>query len=380
MTEGNIATWKVQEGDSFAAGDVLLEIETDKATMDVEAQDDGIMMKITQENGSKAVKVGTRIAVIAESGDDISALDMPPDEILAAPTTEETKPSSTPAPILRSKDNASNKGASNSPKKFMALQAYPLFPAVKQLMKQRGINESEIANMNPTGPKGRLLKGDVLAYLGYVDQSRPEEIRTLFDQRSHLDLSDIKVAETKAPSTKDESEKKNVGSAPSVEELQVTLSISLAPALEAQRRLKRTLGVEMPLSTFISRATDLANDSLPLPSDYKPSNKELFNEVLGIKNAPKSSRGHYLPRITAVHPAQAKVPATNFQKADIIDILAAPSFRKMNLNPRREMATAYTTGANVFTVVVPKKEEKRAQIFLERIKSVLEKEPGRLLI
>lgn len=46
MTEGNIATWKIKEGDSFAAGDVLLEIETDKAQMDVEAQDDGILAKI----------------------------------------------------------------------------------------------------------------------------------------------------------------------------------------------------------------------------------------------------------------------------------------------------------------------------------------------
>ena len=46
MTEGNIATWKIKEGDSFSAGDVLLEIETDKAQMDVEAQDDGILAKI----------------------------------------------------------------------------------------------------------------------------------------------------------------------------------------------------------------------------------------------------------------------------------------------------------------------------------------------
>lgn len=61
MTEGNIASWKIKEGDSFSAGDVLLEIETDKAQMDVEAQDDGILAKITVQDGSKAVQVGTRI-------------------------------------------------------------------------------------------------------------------------------------------------------------------------------------------------------------------------------------------------------------------------------------------------------------------------------
>ena len=80
MTEGNIATWKVKEGDSFSAGDVLLEIETDKAQMDVEAQEDGIMAKIMTQDGAKAVKVGQRIAVLADAGDDISSLEIPAEE------------------------------------------------------------------------------------------------------------------------------------------------------------------------------------------------------------------------------------------------------------------------------------------------------------
>ena len=85
MTEGNIASWKVKEGDSFSAGDVLLEIETDKASMDVEAQDDGIIAKITQGDGAKGIKVGTRIGVLAEPGDDISSLEIPAEESSPAP-------------------------------------------------------------------------------------------------------------------------------------------------------------------------------------------------------------------------------------------------------------------------------------------------------
>src|SRR5450432_3030777 len=76
MTEGNISSWRVKEGDSFSAGDVLLEIETDKASMDVEAQDDGILAKIIQPDGSKAIQVGARIGVIAEPGDDLSSLEI----------------------------------------------------------------------------------------------------------------------------------------------------------------------------------------------------------------------------------------------------------------------------------------------------------------
>jgi pyruvate/2-oxoglutarate dehydrogenase complex dihydrolipoamide acyltransferase (E2) component len=102
MTEGNIATWKVKEGDSFVAGDVLLEIETDKAQMDVEAQDDGILAKIIQGDGSKAVQVGTRIAVVAEPGDEISSLEMPKEETpelkKQEPKLPEPKQGSSPIP------------------------------------------------------------------------------------------------------------------------------------------------------------------------------------------------------------------------------------------------------------------------------------------
>jgi len=80
MTEGNISSWKVKEGDSYSTGDVLLEIETDKASMDVEAQEEGIVAKIFSGDGSKGIKVGTRIAVLAEPDDDISSIEIPADD------------------------------------------------------------------------------------------------------------------------------------------------------------------------------------------------------------------------------------------------------------------------------------------------------------
>src|SRR5437016_2402319 len=100
MTEGNISSWRVKEGDSFSAGDVLLEIATDKASMDVEAQDDGILAKITQPDGSKGVKVGSRIGVIAEPGDDLNSLEIPEKD---ASTTPQKKDASKPEPSKESK-------------------------------------------------------------------------------------------------------------------------------------------------------------------------------------------------------------------------------------------------------------------------------------
>src|SRR5271170_1200772 len=90
MTEGNISSWKVKEGDSFSTGDVLLEIETDKASMDVEAQDDGKMAKIFVPDGSKQVKVGTRIAVLADPNDDLSSLEIPADDSKPAAKAADT--------------------------------------------------------------------------------------------------------------------------------------------------------------------------------------------------------------------------------------------------------------------------------------------------
>ncbi|KWU43131.1 single hybrid motif-containing protein, partial [Rhodotorula sp. JG-1b] len=115
MTEGSISEWKVKEGEPFASGDVLLSVETDKAAIDVEAQDDGIMGKILVGNGAAGVPVGKLIAVLAEEGDDLSKIEIPSEESTAssaasassstpatpsdAPTPSPATPSATPSAI-----------------------------------------------------------------------------------------------------------------------------------------------------------------------------------------------------------------------------------------------------------------------------------------
>jgi len=166
MTEGNIAKWAVKEGESFSAGDVLLEIETDKASMDVEAQDDGILAKITQGDGTKGIKVGSRIGVIAEPGDDLSSLEIPAEESSAPPPPKEA---SKPAPEKKSEAEAppapeTSKSADTPAKKPSGpakKQTYPLLPSVEHLIHEHGLDSSTIDKMTPSGPNKRLLKGDV---------------------------------------------------------------------------------------------------------------------------------------------------------------------------------------------------------------------------
>jgi len=376
MTEGNIANWHVKEGDSFSAGDVLLEIETDKATMDVEAQDDGVMFKIMAQSGSKAVQVGTRIAVVAESGDDLSSLELPADEQqpqqASAPKQEPKKEE----PASKPTETSAQRVASTE----LHAVRYPLLPSVGHIVKERGLSEEDLSKVKPTGPGGRLLKGDVLAYVGTISADVPATVSSRFEKLAHLDLSNIKVAEKKAAPAAP----KEAGAAPKapvIENLEINVPVSLSKVVEVQNKIQNTLGVFLPLSTFISRAAEVANDELPL-ADRQPTADELFDQVLGLDKvkAAKGSRGVYLPQISAIPPPSSLPPTPTPKKADIIDVLAPKPKKATTGGPSIATVPGLSSGANVFSLVVPKAEEKRAYVFLERCKLILENEPGRLVL
>ncbi|KIW96824.1 uncharacterized protein Z519_02215 [Cladophialophora bantiana CBS 173.52] len=411
MTEGNISSWKVKEGDSFSAGDILLEIETDKASMDVEAQDDGVMAKILQGDGSKSVKVGMRIAVLGDPGDDVSSLEIPPDDSKPVQSEAdnvkggadskyetsgvEKETPGTPQNQRPAKDKpkTSPTGPGQNPK-------YPLYPSVIALIHENHISEADVAKIPATGPNGRLLKGDVLAYLGTIESDYSAKQSKRIEHMAHLDLSNIKILPT-TPKTA-------AGAAPTPaavpEEIvpqttSVSITISLAEVLKVQKSIKDTLGVTVPLSTFLARAVDLANDDLPQPKNARPSADDLFNAVLGLDTIPTTSRGTYLPQIDAFPiiplgksqatslPRSHRVSASAAKKTDIIDILsgkatpkrAAPFSTSSMSTPGRTLSTA--EGAlNVFSLTIPVGEEKRARTFLERVKTVLQVEPGKLVL
>ena len=98
MTEGKIAKWLKREGDAVASGDVLAEIETDKATMEIEAVDEGTLGKILVAEGTENVAVNTPIAIIAEEGEDVSDVEAPPAPTPAPPQPPPQPEAQTPAP------------------------------------------------------------------------------------------------------------------------------------------------------------------------------------------------------------------------------------------------------------------------------------------
>lgn len=261
--------------------------------------------------------------------------------------------------------------------------AYPLYPSVTQLLHQQGIPDSEVSKIPATGPKGRLLKGDVLAYLGSIQADYPAEQAARLEKMAHLDLSNIKIAPPPAPPKPVETPafEEDLPELPS--DISVAASISLESVLSTQKRIKETLGVTVPLSTFIARAIEIANDDLPRSPFSQPSASELFDQILG---APPivTGRGNYIPEINAV-------PIDEFEsyeeeehvEEDIIDILAG----NVNSPERRSAAVAPVESSgptpaalNVFSVTVPAGEERRAKTFLDRLNTVLTVNPGSLVL
>lgn len=410
MTEGNISGWRVKEGDSFSAGDVLLEIETDKATMDVEAQDDGILVKVMQADGSKGVKVGHRIAVTAEAGDDINSLEIPQEDASASAgepakknrpspqdeteggiDTTESSPSAAEAPpASRPEADAEAGGASatrpaaqkaegqGSQGDKAQKQKYPLYPSVEHLLRQNGMSKEDADKIPASGPGGRLLKGDVLAYFGHISKDYPAQASARLSKLSHLDLSNIQLAQ---PAPKPDAAQP-AAKAPELElpkETEVAVPVSLSAVIATQKRVQDSLGIFLPLSTFIARASELANEALPLGKNRKPTADDLFNSVLGLDKVAKTSRGQYVPQVTGLAPMPLAAPTKSAKKPDILDILA-PKKALKKTSAVRPGAVGVTTGENVFSVTAKLGEEARAAEYLGRMKMALEQEPGRLVV
>lgn len=135
MTEGGIASWKLAPGEAFSAGDVLLEIETDKATIDVEAQDDGVMGKILVGNGEKGVQVGRVIAVLAEEGDDLSKIEVPKEESEggAAPEKKEEPVKAEPKAEPKTTESKPAEPKTEEKHHHKVTHTHPLFPSVSRL-------------------------------------------------------------------------------------------------------------------------------------------------------------------------------------------------------------------------------------------------------
>ena len=157
MTEGNLARWLKKEGDEVHSGDVLAEIETDKATMEVEAIDDGRVGKILVPEGTQGVKVNQPIALLLGEGEDPAALATfaaPAAKLPPAAASGEKEPQ--PAPAASAAAVAPATGRPNGNGRIFAS------PLARRMAQQAGL---DLAAIIGSGPQGRIVKADIDAAL-----------------------------------------------------------------------------------------------------------------------------------------------------------------------------------------------------------------------
>ena len=162
MEEGTLAKWLVKEGDTVASGDVMCEIETDKATMEFEAVDEGVIGKILIADGTEGVKVNTAIAILLEEGesaDDIGAAAAPAEASPAPAAPEEEAPAAAPA-------------AAPAPAAPQAADGKRIFasPLARRIAADKGF---DLAQVSGSGPHGRIVKADVEGLSQFAPAAAP---------------------------------------------------------------------------------------------------------------------------------------------------------------------------------------------------------------
>lgn len=265
---------------------MLLEIETDKAQMDVEAQEDGVLAKILVPGGTHSVKVGKPIAILAEEGDDISIVEIPEEN------TENLSPTS-PSKVEQSNQTKEELSLQTSPKSDTSSSFYTLYsPSVFRLLQEYNIEDPKL--IPPTGPQGRLLKGDVLAYVGNIDRAIPKQLKEVLAKKQKLDLSIITAQKAQRPLQL---------------EVQTPVTSPLEPAIPAQVattvRLTRLLKLYGNLSGLL---TFLCETCSPL---------EAFSPQMPISSLIEKASNRALADVPRF--GLRKLPAADLYFAELID-------------------------------------------------------------
>lgn len=228
MEEGVIASWNVKEGDQVEAGDIIAEVETDKATMEVEAFDEGTVLKILVDEGD-AVPLGGLMAVLGEEGEDISDIlegaggDSSASETKSEDKEEtESEESEETETLTAPKSESSSQSSSSDDGRIKAS------PLARKIAEDKGI---DLARVDGSGPGGRIIKADIE---NYKEEAQPAAAASAQSFQS-LESREVKVSQMRKTIARRLSESKF--SNPHFYE---TIDIDMKPAIAARKAINDT--------------------------------------------------------------------------------------------------------------------------------------------
>ncbi|AAS54813.2 AGR323Cp [Eremothecium gossypii ATCC 10895] len=358
MEKGGIVSWKFKVGEPFQAGDVILEVETDKAQIDVEAQDDGKLAAIVKGDGSKDVDVGETVAFLAEVEDDLSALEIPKVVTSEAPKEAEAKPSpkvseQAPAPARKTPSKTVSNGILQQADKNQTL-----LPSVITLLHANGVTvEEAFANIKASGPNGRILKGDVLGYLGKISADSVVKVSEYIKKFEHLDLSNIELRPAQPPKGAADKKAEPKPAPPAYRTLHERLILKVPEHVSFER-------FSNALKQYIREATYTAHGEA-LDNPYSDHFDPLFEELLSVQpREPRFEVSYDVLPLTVV-------PSSSKPKEDIFDILSGNSVESKPA-PSSSEPSAHEYALDLYLKVENKfsDSETRAARFIDYIKEL----------
>jgi len=246
MAEGTLIRWDKKVGDSITRGEVLAEIETDKATVEVQSTYDGVLAKLLVEEG-QAVPVGDPIAWIAEPGEDVSALEAPASDTSVPGETMNEK---VPSPDLIPQPQQSSK---------TTLGRVKVSPLARKIASERGIS---LQGVQGSGPGGRIVKRDLETLLDkFLSQDTKKEIRPLPSPNPLVDRSAIPADEVvKASRLRQAINRRMTSSKQQIPHFYVVHEYDFAPIMKLRSELNALLPEDQKISVndFIIKAAAMA--------------------------------------------------------------------------------------------------------------------------
>ena len=261
MEEGTLAKWLVKEGDQVSSGDILAEIETDKATMEFEAVDEGTIAKILVPEGSDGVKVGAPIAILAGEGEDAKSTAASPAPVATDSPKKEPEAERAP-PVKAPVETPPAPAAPAAPRKEGdRIKASPL---ARRLAEAQGIDLSSITG---SGPGGRIVRADLGEKAGGVAaKPQPAAAPALQPQAAPVEPGDIPHDTVKLSNMRKTIARRLTESKQQVPHIYLTIDVQLDALLKLRGELNVGLegrGVKLSVNDMLIKALAAALIEVP---------------------------------------------------------------------------------------------------------------------